>query len=219
MSGDKQIKKSRSVLKYGFFIVPVALSLYLLGITNGLNGEIADAESGIKTLEGELGDVEKEIKMLSESFDEEQYQTEVIEGKNSAEKIAGEVIDIQNKLAAFYKSSDPLPYGDSEEIEKERQAILKELELNGKKNYALTGTPEGDVDTWKLNPEWTLKLETTVMYGDVKRFPIIFSMMTKEGIPAGIVEAEYHVEGYKLTDIVKHYTNEGLRDEADIGGR
>lgn len=120
-------KPPRSVFKYLFFIVPLGLVIWLIGLNGTATENIAELEGKIKLLTSEVSDEKKKAKALELEFNEEEYRSSVVAGKHNADKIAEEVIEVQNILAAFYRASDPLPY-DDDELKEEILENLKEAE-------------------------------------------------------------------------------------------
>lgn len=178
------------------------------------NKEIASLEKSNEEAKSEIVELRQDFADASEKFDKKKHQKQVKERTISAEKIGKEMIAIDNELTTFYKTSDPLPKN-----KKAKDAIFKKLEAAKKENTRITGANESDhIQTWQLNPDWTLKLETIVAYRDTDRVPILFSMTTKKGKPAGLISATYDVSNHMIDDVARHYTIDGLKDEVDVGG-
>ncbi|MGX1195854.1 hypothetical protein [Metabacillus sp. SLBN-84] len=175
---------------------------------------ITKLESDVKVTEGLLVEAEKTLAGLNREFDAKAHQKEINARTVSARKIGKDMIAVDDALTAFYKTNAPLP-----EDKNQRDALYKNLEAVKKKNTELTGAGEADhIKTWKLNPEWKLKLESIITYQDTDRVPIVFSMTTKVGKSAGLVYAVYDVTNHRLQNVTRHYTTVGLQDEVDVGG-
>lgn len=178
------------------------------------NKEIASLEKANDEAKVEMVNLKQELADSSEKFDKKKHQKQVKERTISAQKIGKEMIAIDDELTTFYKTSDPLP-----KDKKAKDAIFKKLEAAKRENTRITGASEADhIQTWQLNPDWTLKLETIVAYRDTDRVPILFSMTTKKGKPAGLISATYDVSNHMIDDVARHYTIDGLKDEVDVGG-
>lgn len=199
---------------YGIPIVLGLAALIMVVLIWQQNKKIDTLESDIagtqELLQGALATKEK----MDQPFDFKEHE-EILQSRTvSAKKIGAEIIAAENVLASFYKSNEPLP-----EDQAEYDKILKNLEKAKAENTRLTNATESDhIQTWKLNPEWTLKLESIVTYQDTDNVPVLFSMTTKSGKSAGLIYAVYDVVNYKLTNISRHYTTDGLDDEVDVGG-
>lgn len=147
-----------------------------------------------------------------EDFDSEAHVEKIEAGTVSAEAIGKDIIKLDNELTAFYKTAEPFP-----EDEDERDALFKQLEDNQALNETMRGiTNHGD--TWQLNPDWTLELDSVVAYEATDSIPVIFTMETTDGDNAGIVHATYNVNDKSLSNITRQYTAAGLDDAASIGG-
>lgn len=199
------------------YSIPIVLGLITIGmvfISSSQQRDIDELSAGIAAYEKLEAESEQTLADLDVAFDKES-QIEVIEGRTvSAEKIGEAMIAVDDALTAFYKTNEPLP-----EDEAERAKIFAELEKNQIENTKLTGATAADhIDTWKLNPEWTTKLESVVVYQDTPRIPVVFSMTTKDGESAGLIFATYDADNLQLTNIVKHYTRTGMNDAVDVGG-
>lgn len=154
-----------------------------------------------------LSDLEKE-------FDAEVYSQTLESTDISAKKIGQEIIALDNFLTAYYKSNDPLP-----ENEEDHPKYFERLELAKKEYSKIVEVKDTEyISTWKLNPDWNIKLESVVNYRNVSNIPIIFSLTTKDGTNAGLIYAIYNVGSYKITGVTRHYTNAGILDAVDVGG-
>jgi hypothetical protein len=204
-----------SVIKtYWVVVLMGAIVMGMLVFIHNQAEAISDLEESIETTEGLIADAKVAQSGLKEAFDREEHQEEIEQRTVSAKNIGQEIIEVDDALTAFYKTIDPLP-----EDKNERDSLFAELETAQTKNTELTGAGEADhIKTWQLNPEWTLKLESVVTYQDTDRVPIVFSMETADGKLAGLVHTIYNVNDHTLSDISRHYTTDGLQDEADVGG-
>jgi len=155
--------------------------------------------------------VQKEV---DQPFDETKHAETITLRTVSAKQIGNEMIKVDNMLTSFYKSNESLP-----EDQAAYDKIVNELEWAKKENEKLTGATEDEqIQTWKLNPAWTLRLDSVITYQDTDNVPILFSMTTKAGKLAGLISAVYDVNNHKIVNVVRHYTTDGLDDEVDVGG-
>lgn len=176
--------------------------------------DVAKAKEDVETVKELLADAKKTQSGLSVEFDAKAHQEQLKERTVTASEIAKEIIAVDDILTAFYKTNEPLP-----QDQKERDALFAELEKAKAENTRLTGAKEADhIHTWKLNPEWTTKLESVVTYRDTDRIPLVFSMTTKDGRSAGLIHAIFNVNNYQLENVTRHYTTVGVQDEVDVGG-
>lgn len=191
-------------------IVIAGMLLYM----SSQNKVVSKLESDVSTTKGLIADAEATRSGLMTKFDAKKHQAKIKERTVSAKKIGSEMIAVDDVLTAFYKTNAPLPTD-----KKEKDALFKAFEQAKEKNVLLTGAKESDhIKTWQLNPEWTLTLESVVTYQDTDRVPVVFSMKTKAGKAAGLIYAVYDVDKHMLTNISRHYTTDGLKDEIDVGG-
>lgn len=199
---------------YGIPIFLGLVSLILVVLIWQQNKTISTLESDIAGTQELIQGAEATKQKVEEPYDSKEHE-EILESRTvSAKKIGAEIIAAENVLASFYKSNEDLP-----EDQGAYDKIVKNLEKAKVENTRLTNATESDhIQTWKLNPEWTLKLESIVTYQDTDNVPVLFSMTTKSGKSAGLIYAVYDVANYKLTSISRHYTTDGLDDEVDVGG-
>lgn len=189
--------------------IAVGMMVYI----SNINADIRELESDIATVQ-QLIDDEKAKLANMKDFDKEGHKKVVQERTVSAQKIGEEYIAVDNALTEFYKSNEPIPTDEAQ-----KKALFDKLEKAKAENTRLTGASEADhIKTWQLNPAWTLKLESVVTYRDTDQIPVVFSMTTAKGESAGLIYAFFDTKNYKLTQISKHYTPIGLRDEVDVGG-
>lgn len=178
------------------------------------NKKLDVLESNIAEIKERLEVAQSAQEEIAQPFDAKEHE-ETLEARTvSAMKIGDEIIAAENVLTSFYKTNEDLP-----EDQAAYDKIVKELEQAKAENTRLTNATESDhIKTWKLNPDWNLKLESIVTYQDTDNVPVLFSMTTKSGKSAGLIYAVYDVANYKLTNISRHYTKDGLDDEVDVGG-
>lgn len=190
----------------------VAVGLFLFSSSKA--DELAKVEKDAVEMQSTVEAAKKTLAEKSKNLDKDAEKKVIQERTVSAKKIGEEIIKVDDVLTAFYKSSEDLPK-DKAEYNK----LMEKVNWAKKENARLTGASEADnINTWQLNPEWTLKLESVAVYRDTDRIPVVFSMKTKEGKNAGLIQAVYNVEANQITDVVKYYTNDGLRDEVNVGG-
>lgn len=209
-----QSRTVRGLKAYGIPIILGLFALILVFLILQQNKKIDVLESDIAGTQELLQGAQATKEKVDQPFDSKEHE-EILQSRTvSAKKIGAEIIAAEDVLTSFYKSNEPLP-DDQDEYDK----IVKDLEKAKAENTRLTSATEGDhIQTWKLNPEWTLKLESIVTYQDTDNVPVLFSMTTKSGKSAGLIYAVYDVVNYKLTNISRHYTTDGLDDEVDVGG-
>lgn len=209
--------QSRTVGGLKTYWIPIVLGLIALIMVvliwqqnKTIDALVSDIAGTQELLQGAQATKEE----VDQPFDSKGHE-EILQSRTvSAKKIGAEIIAAENVLTSFYKSNEPLP-----EDQTAYDKIVKDLEKAKAENTRLTNATESDhIQTWKLNPEWTLKLESIVTYQDTDNVPILFSMTTKSGKSAGLIYAVYDVVNYKLTNISRHYTTDGLDDEVDVGG-
>ncbi|MCL6663443.1 hypothetical protein [Paenibacillus amylolyticus] len=207
--------RAGSVLKtYGIPIVLGLIALIIVLFIWQQNKKIDVLESDIAATKELLQGVQSTKEKVEEPFDSKEHE-EILQSRTvSAKKIGAEIIAVEDVLTSFYKSNEDLP-----EDQAAYDKMVKELDKAKADNTRLTNASESDhIQTWKLNPDWTLKLETIVTYQDTENVPVLFSMTTKSGKSAGLIFAVYDTVNYKLTNISRHYTTDGLDDEIDVGG-
>lgn len=209
------LKEVLDILRtYWLVILLGCVAVGLLFFSSSKADELAKVEEDIVEMQATVEGAKKTLAEKSKDLDKDAEKKVIQERTVSAEKIGEEIIKVDDVLTAFYKSAKDLP-----EDEAEYNKVVEELNWAKKENTRLTGAGEADhINTWQLNPEWTLKLESVVVYRDTDRIPVVFSMKTKEGKNAGLIQAVYDVEKNQITDVVKHYTNDGIRDEVNVGG-
>ncbi|MEW4426019.1 hypothetical protein AB1I68_00830 [Paenibacillus pabuli] len=199
---------------YGIPIVLGLIALIMVVLIWQQNKTIDTLESDIAGTQELIQGAEVTKEKVDEPFDSKEHE-EILQSRTvSAKKIGAEIIAVEDMLASFYKTNEDLP-----EDQAAYDELFNNLEKAKAENTRLTNATESDhIQTWKLNPEWTLKLESIVTYQDTDNVPVLFSMTTKSGKSAGLIYAVYDVANYKLTNISRHYTTDGLDDEADVGG-
>lgn len=124
-----------------------------------------------------------------------------------AREMGAEMIAIQQTLSTFYKSAEPLdPKEDLTDVRKAEDAYVR---LTNQTDYG---------NTWQLNKDWTMTLDTVANYSGTKTVPVVFTMKTKDGKVAGIVRGVYNPEIDLLESIIVDYTVDGRMDATDVGG-
>lgn len=201
--------------RYGLVIAAGVVMAGGMIYATSVQADVSELSSEIATLEQDIVEQQRLLTVAEQPIDKE-AQKQVIQNRTvSAKKIADEFIPVDDTLTAFYKTSGDLPTDESE-LKALQQAVEEAKALNTQ----LTGASEADhIQTWQLNPEWTLSLESVVTYRDTDRVPVVFRMTTKDGEPAGLVYATYDVQKNQLSNVTRHYTPAGINNQADIGGR
>lgn len=199
---------------YWIAVVIGAVIAGMLVYMSNQNKTVEELREDIETTDGLVADAKETRSGLDEDFNTKEHQETIEQRSVSAKEIGKEMIAVDDALTSFYKTNEPLP-----DDEKEREALFTKLDKAKAQNTKLTGASEADhIKTWQLNPKWTLKLESVVTYQDTNRVPIVFSMKTSDGKPAGLIYAIYNVDNHTLGNISRHYTTDGLKDETDVGG-
>ena len=194
-------------------VLLLGMSVYVFS----LNYKANQYQAEYITLTDTLTTLTAELAKVSEVYDAEKEKNTIRENSVSATDISESMIAVDTVLTSFYRSSMPFPEGISAD---ERAALIQKGEDAKAKYRTITGLdPANGVNTWQLNPEWSLKLETILTYKSVKEIPVLFSMKTKDGRDAGLVQTTYDVESNTLKNIVTHYTQAGIEDKADVGGQ
>lgn len=172
-------------------------------LSSGVANDIRALEENHERLLAEKEKVETRLKSTQKKFDKEKYKEEIETKTVNAIEVGEEIIEIQNKLADLFRIDGNPP----KEIIEQRRDVAPKL---GEKQAEISDIdPSFFYDTWKLNKDWDLKLETVISYENVSRFPVIFSMTTTKGEPAGMVKAIYDVGSNKFIEIERHYTAMG----------
>lgn len=200
--------------KYWIIGVIAVIVIVLFMIMNGRSNTMETLQAEIDAMSDVKAERVAEAEaMADETFDSEGHIEQIETTTVSAEEIGEIVIKLDNELTAFYKTAEALP-----EDEDEYDAMFEQLEKNQALNADLRGISNHG-DTWQLNPDWTLELDSIVAYQATASIPVIFTMTTEDGDNAGVVRATYNVEDNTLSNIVRQYTSAGLDDAASIGGR
>lgn len=197
---------------YWLLLVIGAAVVGMLFYMSNQRSVLAALTSDVEASQALVDDAKATYASINKDFDTKKHQQQLKERTVSAEKIGKEIIEVDNALTAHYKNNEPYPSD-----EKERQKMLDELAKVETKHKRLTGLTN-PMDTWQLNPAWTLTLESVLVYHDTNSIPVVFNMTTKAGKPAGLVFATYDVESHSLGSITTHYTKDGMDDQFDLGG-
>lgn len=199
---------------YWLLFVLGVLVIVMAGLYIGKSGTLSTMRSDNQAIQSLIDESSRTYRLISKDFDESAHRALITERGISAKVIGEDMIAVDDALTAFYKSNEDLPTGD------ERIALMAELDKMKAANTRLTDADEDDhINTWQLNPEWTLKLASVVTYQDTNKVPVLFTMTTKDGKDAGMIMAVYDVVRNKLVNIQRHYTLDGVKDEIDVGGR
>lgn len=165
----------------------------------------------IDQLTGEVGELEYTLgQKVKTKEDLEPEAEKIVESGVSVKDMGAEMIQIQQTLADAYMSDEGLSRYTDAEIEVIREAEKGYTRLTGVTNY---------VDLWLFNAEWDLRLESVGSYVDAEKIPIVFSIYTADGELAGLVRGIYNNEADFIDDIVRDYTEVGMTDRTDVGGR
>lgn len=187
--------------------------VFIFVLINNQSNTIDGLEADIEEMESQAENQAEIAENLPDDFDSDAHTEKIETSTVSAKEIGKSIVKLDDALTAFYKTAEPLP-----EDEAEREEMFDALEANQALNEDMRGiTNHGD--TWQLNPDWTLTLDSVVAYQATDQLPVIFSMKTESGENAGVVHATYNVADNTLTNITRQYTAAGLEDAASIGGR
>lgn len=156
----------------------------------------------------EIEDLEAELAQKNLTEEDLEPEVEIIEQAGAhARDMGAEMIATQKKLAGAYRTDQPV-------VDYEDQSGLDEAE----ETYTRLTQSTDYVNTWFLNSEWDMELDSVGTYVESQNIPVVFSMYTKDGDLAGVVRAKYNSERDLLDDIVIDYTIIGYADEVDVGG-
>lgn len=211
------------LLFIGIFILIISYS------NNKLSDEVKVLQEDLKILEESLNNKTDELEVVENKpdYDPEVHAKVIRESSVSAEAIGKDIIAYDNELTELMRipaeeagcddsleescTDDDMTAEELAEYEAELQDNVDRLN----KTYELKDkllAPDCPNESWQLNPNWTLKLESIINYRSTSSFPIVFSMTTANGEKAGIVMATFSVDDYKLSNVNIHYTSVGLND-------
>lgn len=186
----------------GVVITLIGLIVFAV-LTSGVSKDIKKLKENHERLLVEKEKVQTRLDSHQAEFDKEEYKKEIETKTVDAIEVGNKIVDIQNKLADMFR----IDGNPSKEIIEQRRDVAPKL---GDEQAKISDIdPSFYYDTWKLNKDWELKLETVISYENVNSFPVIFSMTTTKGDPAGMVKATYNVKSNTFTDIERHYTAMG----------
>lgn len=199
----------QKVYDYWRIILAIVL-IFVGGLTLMLSGQSR------QTMIGEEQDLVQEIADLKTALDKPELTesdleptVEVIEqGGLNSRKMGEKMIVVQKTLASFYKTHESLD--ESEDLTTVRNAEKDYTRMTGSTDYG---------NTWLLNKDWTMTLESVATYADERDIPIVFSMHTKDNKLAGLVRGNYDPETDLMSGIVIDYTVDGNQDQPDVGGK
>lgn len=103
--------------------------------------------------------------------------------------------------------------------EQKNEADFKQKYAKAKEvidQYLVKQNKEFASNPWLRNPTWKLKMETIVNFA-TENAPIIFTMTNDQGQLMGLVTATY--DGSSFHQVMVKYTQDGLKDSVDFGGK
>lgn len=103
--------------------------------------------------------------------------------------------------------------------EQKNEADFKQKYAKAKEvidQYLVKQNKEFASNPWLRNPAWKLKMETIVNFA-TENAPIIFTMANNQGQLMGLVTATY--DGSNFHQVTVKYTQDGLKDSVDFGGK
>lgn len=103
--------------------------------------------------------------------------------------------------------------------EQKNEADFKQKYAKAKEvidQYLVKQNKEFASNPWLRNPTWKLKMETIVNFA-TENAPIIFTMTNDQGQLMGLVTATY--DGSSFHQVTVKYTQDGLKDSVDFGGK
>lgn len=175
-------------------------------LSSGQSEELVDIQDKYDKMVETKEKEQKRFNSMTVDFDKKEYQNEIDTKTVNAKKAGKKIIDIQNELADLFRvDGNPSKKFIENRLKRGPELAEKQAEFT-------------DIDpmlyhsTWKLNKDWDLKLETVISYQNVATFPVVFSMTTTEGKPAGMIKATYNVNDDSFTEIERHYTVLGERE-------
>lgn len=198
-----------TILKqYGVAILSIVVGLIMIPLVIANGNEITKLEQGINENKETIKGLSSQLSKMAD-FDEEQETKIIKENTISATKTAEKLIKLDKELADMLYETNFTG--------KDWAKRYAQLEEENRKLKVIDESKNRLV--WRMNPEWSLTLESVLAYQDTDEFPVVFSMMTKDKKTAGLVYAEYNVEKDRFENISLYYTNDGIIDEASMGGR
>lgn len=195
-----------SLEKYWKLYVSGLILVLSFGLVLYNESETSKNEAKEEELMAEIIELETKLKR-DESIDEDE-EIKVIEKSGTHVRDMGEeMISYQKILAKEHRRADFT--ADDKKSDKVIEAEKGFTRLTNKTNYA---------DTWLMNPNWDMKLESVGIYADVDKIPVVFTMDTEDGDLAGVVRAVYRVDDDLLEDIQIDHTIKGFETQVDSGG-
>lgn len=170
--------------------------------TDGLNAQE-------QTLKETVVALKKEANQAPVTEEALEAEVVVIEQASAQSRDMGEeMIGIQKTLTAFYKRHEPLD--PKEDLTPVRDAEKAYTRITNSTDYG---------NTWMLNDEWTMTLDSVANYAGTADVPVVFSMYTKDQKLAGLVRGTYTAESDLLSDVSIDYTVDGRLNAEDVGGK
>lgn len=183
----------------------VVLGTVFVSTSNSESDTIVAQEN---TVREEIRSLESDLAQKDLTKEDLQPEVEIITEKGAHVRDMGEeMIEAQLVIARAYKNPDPIT--DDRELAVLEQAEMTYTRLTDSVDYA---------NTWVLNGDWTMTLDSVGTYADVRNIPVVFSMYMASGELAGVVRGTYDSDRDLLSDVVVDYTVNGFADMTDPGG-
>jgi len=198
------------VLRFKWFALgAVAFMIGLFLFQSGAN-DVARLERSVAALQTEFESVQADLtRRQAQTPDSEAIKDDVQTTAINARAFAKEVIAQDDWLVrAMYEPN----FRDKPEAGDDYFA-----KFDATREYMQDLIPSFNRQSIRLNPEWSLELESVVDYVGSDRMPVMFKMTTGEGKLAGIMYGTYDDESKTLSTSTIRYTETGLRDEASVG--
>lgn len=183
----------------------IGLFLFQAGANN-----VSDLERSIGALQVEIDDLQADLSRKQvQAPDAENIKQDVTATVINARAFAKEVIAQDDWLVrAMYEPN----FQDTPEASDDYFA-----KFDATREYMQDLIPTFNRQSIRLNPEWSLELESVVDYVGSGRMPVVFKMTTADGELAGIMYGSYDDESKTLSTSTIRYTETGLSDEAAVG--
>lgn len=197
------VKESFTLLDYGYFGLIIAIVCIV--IVSGL--KLYHKNDTLQSIVAERPRLEQQLA----SAKAEKPKVVIQEKKEkllNARKAGQELVDAQKVFVLKFLPSDK-PLAD----DFDKQYKLAESKV---KEYLAANNKEFLSNPWLRNPLWDLHMETIVNFA-TNDAPVIFTMTGTSGKLMGFVTGEF--DGQSFKNVVVRYTQDGLRDSVDNGGK
>lgn len=196
-------KVTFTLFDYGF----VGLMLMIIGIVLFSGIRIYHNYQDLTVVQSQLPRLEQRLaytKQQKPKVAVEKKKQQIINARKAGQALAeAESIFVMN----FFDTEQKNEADFKEKYAKAKEVIDKYLV---KQNKEFASNP------WLRNPAWKLKMETIVNFA-TENAPIIFTMTNDQGQLMGLVTATY--DGSSFYQVTVKYTQDGLKDSVDFGGK